>query len=69
VKGNASPDDGDWLYWSSRMGAHPEVPVRIAMLLKRQKGKCAHCGNYFKDGDLIEVDHKIPLVKRRKGII
>lgn len=23
VKGMASPDDGDWIYWSSRMGVHP----------------------------------------------
>lgn len=66
VKGNSSPYDGDWLYWSSRMGVHPEVPARVATLLKRQKGKCAHCGNYFKDGDLIEVDHKIPKSKGGK---
>jgi RNA-directed DNA polymerase len=51
VKGMASPYDGDWIYWSSRMGVHPEIPVRVAKLLKRQKGKCAHCDNYFKDGD------------------
>ena len=29
VKGMASPYDGDWIYWSSRMGVHPEVPARI----------------------------------------
>jgi RNA-directed DNA polymerase len=66
VKGNASPYDGNWLYWSSRMGVHPELPARVATLLKRQKGKCAHCGNYFKDGDLIEVDHIIPKSKGGK---
>ncbi|NET51748.1 MAG: group II intron reverse transcriptase/maturase [Merismopedia sp. SIO2A8] len=60
VKGNKSPYDGDWIYWSSRMGEHPEVSIRTAKLLKRQKGKCAHCDNYFKDGDSIEVDHIIP---------
>jgi RNA-directed DNA polymerase len=48
------------------MGVHPEVPARVTTLLKRQKGKCAHCGNYFKDGDLIEVDHKIPKSKGGK---
>ncbi len=42
------------------MGVHPEIPVRVAKLLKRQKGKCAHCGNYLKDGDKLEVDHIIP---------
>jgi len=61
VKGNKSPYDGDWIYWSSRMGVHPEVPTRVAKLLKTQNGLCAHCGNYFQDGDSIEVDHIIPL--------
>ena len=60
VKGIASPYDGDWIYWSSRMGVHPEIPARVTKLLKRQKGKCAHCDNYFKEGDSIEVDHIIP---------
>jgi len=63
VKGIASPYDGDWIYWSSRMGVHPEIPARVAKLLKRQKGKCAHCDNYFKEGDSIEVDHIIPKSK------
>ncbi|WP_375514384.1 group II intron reverse transcriptase/maturase [uncultured Nostoc sp.] len=60
VKGTASPYDGDWIYWSSRTGVHPEVSTRVATLLKRQKGICAHCGNYFTDGDSIEVDHTVP---------
>jgi RNA-directed DNA polymerase len=60
VKGTASPYDGDWIYWSSRMGVHPEVSTRVATLLKRQKGICAHCDNYFTDGDSIEVDHLVP---------
>ena len=60
VKGIASPYDGDWIYWSSRMGTHPEVSTKVAKLLKRQKGKCALCGNYFTDGDSIEVDHLVP---------
>ncbi len=60
VKGGASPYDGNWVYWSTRMGVHPEVSTRVATLLKRQKGKCAHCKNYFTDGDSIEVDHIVP---------
>ncbi len=66
VKGDASPYNGDWVYWSTRMGTHPEVSTRIASLLKRQKGKCSHCNNYFKDGDSIEVDHIIPKSKGGK---
>ncbi len=64
VQGNRSPYDGDWIYWSSRMGQHPEANKRVAILLKRQKGKCTHCGMYFKDGDLLEIHHVIP---RHKG--
>jgi RNA-directed DNA polymerase len=58
-----SPYDGDWVYWSTRMGKHPEAPKRVTTLLKRQKGRCTHCGLYFKDGDKLETDHKIPKSK------
>ncbi len=46
------------------MGMHPEASTRVATLLKKQKGICAHCGLYFKDGDLLEVDHITP---KKKG--
>jgi RNA-directed DNA polymerase len=65
VIGAASPYDGNLAYWSARMGAHPEVPTRESKLLKRQKGKCAHCGLTFKPGDMWEVDHIQP--KSRSG--
>jgi RNA-directed DNA polymerase len=60
IEGKRSPYDGDWIYWSSRMGRHPGVSNRIARLLKKQIGKCQRCGLYFRDGDLLEVDHIIP---------
>lgn len=60
VKGNTSPFDGDTTYWTTRLGKHPEISTRMATLLKKQKGKCNHCGLYFKDGDLVEIDHVIP---------
>lgn len=60
VKGTASPFDGNLKYWSSRRGKHPLVPTRVATLLKKQQGKCAHCGLYFREDDLIEADHIIP---------
>jgi RNA-directed DNA polymerase len=66
VKGDASPYDGNLVYWSTRMGKHPEATTRVATLLKKQKGKCAHCGMFFKDGDVLEVDHKIPKSKGGK---
>nr|WP_307731664.1 HNH endonuclease [Microseira wollei] len=67
VKGKASPYDGDPVYWSTRMGTHPEVPTTVAKLLKRHKGKCPHCKLYFKPGDLWEVDHKVPKAKGGKN--
>lgn len=60
VKEDASPYNGNLVYWSSRMGKHPEMPKRTALMLKKQKGKCTHCGLFFKDGDIIELDHIIP---------
>jgi RNA-directed DNA polymerase len=59
VKGDKSPFDGDLVYWSSRLGTHPELPSRTAKLLKQQKGKCLCCGLSFQSWDVWEVDHKI----------
>lgn len=60
VKGNSTPYDGDWIYWSKRRGEYPETPTRVATLLKTQKGKCTHCGLYFTPTDIVEVDHIQP---------
>ncbi|WP_333054342.1 MULTISPECIES: group II intron reverse transcriptase/maturase [unclassified Microcoleus] len=60
VKGNATPYDGNWIYWSKRRGEYPETPKRVATLLKTQKGKCTHCGLYFTPTDIVEVDHIQP---------
>lgn len=60
VSGTRSPYDGDLVYWSQRMGRHPNATRRVATLLKRQKGRCRWCGLFFKAGDLMEVDHLIP---------
>jgi RNA-directed DNA polymerase len=60
VKGESSPYDGNLVYWSKRRGESPELPPRVATLLKRQKGKCAYCELHFREEDVLEVDHKIP---------
>jgi RNA-directed DNA polymerase len=60
VQDTRSPYDGDWIYWVNRMGKHPLAPTKLSKLLEEQKGKCAHCGHYFKDGDKLEIDHIIP---------
>jgi RNA-directed DNA polymerase len=57
---NKSPYDGDWVYWSKRQGSYPTVEKRTGKLLKAQAGKCSFCGLYFKEADVIELDHRIP---------
>ena len=60
VKGDASPYNGNLIYWSTRMGKNPEMPKRTASLLKKQKGKCNWCELIFRENDVIETDHIIP---------
>jgi len=61
VKGTASPYDGNLLYWSKRLKEHPLMNSEKAKLLRIQKGQCPRCGLYFKNGDLLETDHSIPI--------
>ena len=44
------------------MGKNPEATERVATLLKKQKGICTHCELYFREGDVMEVDHIRPKV-------
>lgn len=60
VKGEASPYNGDTLYWAKRKGSHPELKDSIAKLLKKQNGKCNWCKLTFQEEDIIEIDHIVP---------
>src|SRR6266566_4255058 len=60
VRGSSSPYDGKLLYWGKRLKQHPLVNNEKAKLLQMQKGQCPRCGLYFRDGDLLEVDHIVP---------
>ena len=68
VKGDKSPYDGNLIYWSTRMGRHPEMPVSKANKLKNQKGKCNWCGLYFREGDVLEEDHIISTALGGKNV-
>jgi 5-methylcytosine-specific restriction endonuclease McrA len=57
VQGNKSLYDGNWAYWSTRLGRDPSQPRRVTRLLKRQRGGCALCGLRFTTQDVIEVHH------------
>ena len=45
----------------SDRGTIPKRHRRWRTCSKGQKGKCAQCGLYFKDGDQLEIDHAIPV--------
>lgn len=60
VAGRRSPYDGDWVYWSTRMGREPTTQDRVARLLRDQRGRCRECGLYFRVGDRMEIDHVRP---------
>jgi RNA-directed DNA polymerase len=64
IKGNASPYDGNHLYWAKRMGKYSGYNHRISKLIQRQYGRCAICNEIFTPMDIIEADHIIP---RSKG--
>ena len=61
VKGEASPYDGNLIYWSKRVNRYIDAPKRVLNLIKEQYGKCTYCGLFFRDGDVLEIDHKMPL--------
>ncbi|MBD2713402.1 reverse transcriptase domain-containing protein, partial [Limnospira platensis] len=60
VRPEPTPYDGNWTYWATRKGQAIDTPNRVAKLLKKQKGKCTWCGQFFTPSDLIEVDHIVP---------
>ncbi len=62
IKGNKSPFDGDWEYWTKRTHKHSGLTKRQQILFSRQKGKCPDCNAKFtiSDIELLEVDHIKP---------
>jgi RNA-directed DNA polymerase len=60
VRGNKSPFDGDFIYWSQRISTYPETTIRVKTLLKKQKGMCNQCKLYFIHQDILEIDHIKP---------
>ena len=66
VRGEASPFDGNWVYWSQRRGVYPGTSQTVASAIKRQKGKCSECGLHFHPEDQIEVHHLDGNYKNRR---
>jgi len=62
VGGSASPYDGNLVYWSQRLKHHPLMESTRAKLLQTQQGMCPRCGLYFRDDDVLEIDHILAVV-------
>ena len=60
IKGNASPYDGNHLYWSLRTERYSGFSHRVSKLIRIQKGCCNWCNTRFTPTDHIEVDHIVP---------
>jgi RNA-directed DNA polymerase len=58
VRGKKSPYDGDWIYWSTKLGKSLTIRPKVAKLLKKQMGKCAECNLWFEARDMMEVHHQ-----------
>jgi RNA-directed DNA polymerase len=61
VQEGRSPFDGDWAYWANRWGHYPGIPLWVAMVIRRQGGRCARCQLTFIPGyaiDIVEVHHR-----------
>jgi RNA-directed DNA polymerase len=57
VQGQASLYDGTGSYWAARRGKYPGVSRRLAVLLKKQTGRCEACGLFCTPEDLIDLHH------------
>jgi len=60
VKENASPYDGNHVYWGARLARYYTFNKRQSYLLKKQNKKCQICQTPFIVGDIIEIDHIKP---------
>ncbi len=51
--------DGDVSYWVDRMAkGYGDITPSKAKMLRKQDGRCPHCGDIFTNEDLMEVHHK-----------
>lgn len=66
VREEGSPFDGNDIYWSNRLSSNPIFPLRVTILLKRQKGFCKWCKLRFMENEVLEVDHIIPRLQGGK---
>lgn len=61
VKEDASPYDGNTLYWYRKLKHLPTLSSTKKKLIARQKGICSFCKLSFRPNDILEAHHIIPL--------
>tara|TARA_B110000483_G_scaffold242877_1_gene330226 strand:- start:11076 stop:12848 length:1773 start_codon:yes stop_codon:yes gene_type:complete len=61
VQGQASPYNGDHIYWATRSIKYGIFNLTEQRLLKKQSFKCNICKMYLQTGEIIERDHIIRL--------
>ena len=57
VRNTKSPFDGDWVYWTMRLGRDPIIPQRVARLMRQQRGRCGQCNLSFTSQEVLETHH------------
>lgn len=68
VQGSTSPFSPiEAIYWAKRNANYPGFNIRTRKLLKKQKGYCNICGLPFWYGEVMEVDHIVPLSRGGKN--
>lgn len=60
IKGNKSPYDGDYIYWTRRLAKYSSLSNTMVKMMKSQDFKCNVCGVFFVLGEQLEIDHIIP---------
>jgi RNA-directed DNA polymerase len=66
INSNKSPFDGDHIYLGKRLAKYSGLSSDMVKLMKIQQFKCTCCGDFFRQGDILEIDHKIPKFKGGK---
>lgn len=60
IRGCSSPYDNNLKYWLRKLVSNSSNN-RVKFLLTKQRGNCSLCNRVFHVGDILEVDHVIPL--------
>jgi RNA-directed DNA polymerase len=59
IAGDASPYDGNHLYWAQRSLKYGSFSASERRLISRQRSQCPLCHRFFQPGDMLEKDHVI----------